>query len=201
MRLLGLGRPPSPATLDDAALLAASARGDSVAFAELSRRYFAPVYRFVWRMTNGHPDCEDIAQETFVKLWQNPAQVREALALKGWLMRVAANAVIDRSRKVKPQPLDDAPEVSDGRPDQEDAWARSVAAETVDAAIAALPERQKMALSLVHFEEMSNIEAAQAMATSVEAVESLLARGRRNLKAMLEPRWRELLDGLEDKAT
>lgn len=67
----------------DSALLDASARRDTAAFAEIVRRYHQPVYRLVWRMTGGHADSEDIAQEAFLKLWQNPAQVREAGALKG----------------------------------------------------------------------------------------------------------------------
>jgi len=50
-----------------------------------------------------------------------------------------------------------------------------------------------LALSLVYFENMSNIEAAAAMEISVEAIESLLARGRRALKADLKDRWRDLL--------
>jgi RNA polymerase sigma-70 factor (ECF subfamily) len=200
MRFLGLGR-PQPAQRDDGALLAASARGESGAFAEIVDRHFAAVYRFVWRMTNGHPDSEDIAQDAFVKLWQNPAQLREAAALKGWLMRVAANAVIDRSRRLKPQSLEEAPDVSDGRPSQEEHWAQGAAATAIDAEIARLPDRQKMALSLVYFEGMSNIEAAAAMETSVEAVESLLARARRGLKGSLEGRWRDLLDGLREAGT
>lgn len=198
MRFLGLGR---PVLRDDGALLAAAAKGDAKAYAEIVDRHFTAVYRFVWRMTNGHADSEDIAQDAFVKLWQNPAQVREAGALKGWLMRVAANAVIDRARKTKPQAMDDVPEVADIRPAQDEQWARTAAAETVDAAISHLPDRQKMALSLVYFEGLSNIETAAAMETTVEAVESLLARARRNLKASLQEGWRDVLDGLQDAGT
>ena len=84
----------------DANLLLASARRDSAAFAELVSRYYKPVYRMVWRMMNGNPETEDVAQEAFVKLWQNPAQIREAKALKGWLMRVASNLAIDRLRRI-----------------------------------------------------------------------------------------------------
>ena len=85
--------------MTDAGLLKAAAAGSHAAFAEIASRHYRPVYRLAWRMTNGAADAEDMAQEAFVKLWKNPSQVREAGALKGWLMRVAANAVIDRSRK------------------------------------------------------------------------------------------------------
>ena len=90
----------------DANLLLASARRDAAAFAELVSRYYKPVYRMVWRMMNGNIETEDVAQEAFVKLWQNPSQVREAKALKGWLMRVASNLAIDRLRRKPHTDLD-----------------------------------------------------------------------------------------------
>ena len=181
----------------DAELLAAAARRDKAAFAEIASRYYRPVYRLAWRMSGGHADSEDIAQEAFVKLWRDPGQLREAAALKGWLMRVAANGAIDRARRRRTTPLDETPEPSDTRPRADRALERQEAQRHIDTAIAALPERQRLALSLVHFEGLSNIEAAAAMELSVEAVESLLARARRGLKEKLSGHWRELLDGLD----
>ncbi len=180
----------------DAELLAAAARRDKAAFAEIAARYYRPVYRLAWRMTGGHADSEDIAQEVFVKLWRNPGQVREAMALKGWLMRVAANGAIDRARRRGAVALDEVPEPADAEPRADRGLERQEAQRHIDRAIAALPERQRLALSLVHFEGLSNIAAAAAMQASVEAVESLLARARRGLKEKLSGHWRELLDGL-----
>ena len=180
----------------DAELLAAAARRDRAAFAEIAGRYYRPVYRLAWRMTGGHADSEDIAQEAFVRLWRNPGQLREAAALKGWLMRVAANGAIDRARRRQAAALDDAPEPADERPPADRVLERREAQRHIDRAIAALPERQRLALSLVHFEGLTNIEAAAAMQASVDAVESLLARARRGLKERLSGEWRELLDGL-----
>ena len=186
---------------DDAGLLAASARRDTRAFAELVNRYYRPVYRLVWRMTSGHADSEDIAQEAFLKLWREPLQVREAAALKGWLMRVASNAVIDRSRRRINADLDAIAEVADPRADATQPLDRSQAAKAVDQRIAALPERQRLALSLVYFEGLSNIDAATVMETTVEAVESLLGRAKRSLRDSLASEWRELLDGLASPGT
>ncbi len=180
----------------DAELLAAAARRDKAAFAEIASRYYRPVYRLAWRMTGGHADSEDIAQEAFIRLWRDPGQVREAAALKGWLMRVAANGAIDRSRRRQATPLDEMPEPADARPRADRGLERQEAQRHVDRAIAALPERQRLALALVNFEGLSNIEAAAAMGTSVEAIESLLARARRGLKERFSGQWRELLDGL-----
>jgi RNA polymerase sigma-70 factor (ECF subfamily) len=123
--------------------------------------------------------------------------LREAAALKGWLMRVAANGAIDRARRPRTAPLDGTPDPADARPRADRGLERQEAQRLIDRAIAALPERQRLALSLVHFEGLTNIEAAAAMEASVEAVESLLARSRRALKEALSSRWRELLDGLD----
>ena len=182
--------------MTDAGLLEAVAGGSHAGFAEIVSRHFQPVYRLVWRMTNGAADAEDMAQEAFLKLWRNPSQLREAGALKGWLMRVAANAVIDRSRKPRAAVLDEVPEMADplARPDAP--LDRAEAARLVDRRIAELPERQRLALSLVYFEGLTNIEAASVLEVSVDAVESLLARARRSLKDSLAAEWRDLLGGL-----
>ena len=184
--------------MTDAGLLKAAAAGSHAAFAEIASRHYQPVYRLAWRMTNGAADAEDMAQEAFVKLWKNPSQVREAGALKGWLMRVAANAVIDRSRKPQSGALDDAPEVADPQARPDAPLDRAQAARLVDARIAELPERQRLALSLVYFEGLNNIEAAAVLEVSVDALESLLARARRGLKDSLSAEWRELLGGLAE---
>ena len=184
--------------MTDAGLLEAAAGGSHAAFAEIVTRHFQPVYRLVWRMTGGAADSEDIAQDAFVKLWKNPAQVREAAALKGWLMRVASNAVIDGSRRPKTAALDDAPEVADPQARADAPLDRAQAARLVDGQIAALPERQRLALSLVYFEGLSNIEAAAVMEVSVDALESLLARARRSLKESLSAGWRDLIGGLAE---
>lgn len=171
--------------ISDADLLLAASHQDQSAFAQLVERYYGIVHRVVWRTTNGHADAEDIAQEAFLRLWKNPGQVREAKALKGWLMRVASNLAMDRFRNKPLAELDAAAEVSDGRPNAEQNLARNWATKRVDAAIAELAERQRLALSLVHFEQLSNIEAADIMEISVDALESLLSRARRALKQHL----------------
>ncbi len=179
----------------DAELLAAVVAADTKAFAELLRRHHGLVFRVAWRMTGGR-EADDIAQETFIKLWRNPEQVRDGASLRSWLLRVASNAAIDRARRRKPQTLDDTNEISDGRANAEVALQQSAATAAVDRAMAALPDRQRLALTLVYFEGQSNIEAAAAMNATVEAVESLLSRARRTLKLSLSGEWQELLGSL-----
>jgi RNA polymerase sigma-70 factor (ECF subfamily) len=183
-------------TTSDAELLSAAARRDSACFAELVSRYYKPVYRVVWRMMNGNAETEDVAQEAFVKLWANPAQIREAKALKGWLMRVASNLAVDRLRRKQHADIEAVGEIADPRQRTDASLDGKVASRRVDQAIAQLPERQRLAVTLVYFEGMTNIAAAQVMEISVDAVESLLARGRRTLKEALADDWRGLLEEL-----
>lgn len=183
----------------DADLLAAAARRDAVAFGRLVSKYHALVYRVVWRMMNGSSEAEDVAQETFLKLWNNPAQVKEAGALKGWLMRVAHNLAMDWHRKRPLQNLADLAEPQDERPGAETELQRSWVGDRVDRAIADLPERQKLAITLVHFEFFPQSEAAAVMELSVDAFESLLARARRALKDQLNGDREELLAAVTEE--
>ena len=180
----------------DRVLLDASGRRVPQAFSVLVSRYYKDVYRVVWRLGRGHADTEDITQEAFMRLWSNPGQLREAAALKGWLMRVASNLLMDRFRKRPMEELEAAGEVADGAQGADEAHDVSMVSKTIDAAIASLPERQKLALTLVHFEQMTNIEAAANMEISVDAVESLLARARRSLKEKLASKGEVLLAAL-----
>lgn len=193
-----------PAGLDqatDADLLARASSREAAAFATLVDRHFPVVHRVVWRMMNGHVDAEDVAQEAFLKLWRDPTQVREGGALRGWLMRVATNMVTDRFRTKPMQSVDENFEVVDARATAEEQLDRSRAVAEIDAAVAALPERQKLALTLVHFEHMTNIAAAAIMEVSVDALESLLARARRSLKDHLAANKNALLATLSAERT
>lgn len=182
--------------MTDAGLLEAAAGGAQPAFAEIVTRHYQPVYRLAWRMAGDAAMAEDITQEAFIRLWRNPLQVREAAAVRGWLMRVAANAAIDRARKPRLAALELAPETADPQARPDAPLARAEASRLVDEALAELPDRQRQAVVLSYFEGLTNAEMADVMDVSVEAVESLLARARRFLKDRLAGQWRLLLDGL-----
>ena len=180
--------------LDDGELLAGCGHGDQQAFAALAARHYDVAYRVAWRMTAGHADTEDIVQDVFLKLWNDPAQIRETKALRGWILRAVSNRAIDRFRKTPHGTLDDVAEPT-AMPDRE--AERMGVANEVDRAIAALPERQRQALALVYFEGMGNIAAAEALGVSVDAIESLLGRAKRGLKAILAGKRAELMDDLD----
>jgi RNA polymerase sigma-70 factor, ECF subfamily len=181
----------------DAQLLRAAVRKDPAIFAALVKRHYPVVHRVVWRLANGHVDADDAAQEAFLRFWANPQQVREPAALRGWLVRVASNLVKDRGRRPVQAGMEMAELVSDPSPVASDQLARSEVAARIDLAIARLPDRQRLAITLVQFEQFPNTKAAEIMETSVDAFESLLARARKALKQDLSGEWRDMLSTIE----
>ena len=131
-------------------------------------------------------EAEDVAQETMLKAWrQAPRWTPGKARFDTWLHRVALNLCYDRLRRRREIPTDTPPD----RPDEGPAPDRGLlAAETgvrVTAALKRLPDRQREAIVLCHYQELSNIDAAALMEISVEALESLLSRGRRALRTAL----------------
>jgi len=181
----------------DASLLERVGKADRAAFSALMSRHYDAAYRVAYRMMGRAADCDDIVQDAFVKLWRNPGQIRQGQALRAWLMRVVSNLAIDRLRRKPMLNADEVPEpVSDQAAPDMAALRNSVSSE-VDAAIAGLPERQRMALIFVYYEGLSNREAASALELSVDALESLLARARRSLKKALSGQWQDLLADID----
>ena len=138
------------------------------------------------RMLGDAVEAEDVAQEAMLRAWrQAPKWAPGKAKFDTWLHRVALNLCYDRLRRRRETPMDAPPD----RPDDGPAPDRGLlAAETgarVDAALRRLPDRQREAIVLCHYQELTNIEAAALMKISVEALESLLSRGRRALRALL----------------
>ena len=146
------------------------------------------------RMLRDTAEAEDIAQETMLRLWRSGSGVELGPGgLRPWLRRVAANLCIDRIRASgRTIVTDEVPEVS-VEANQLTRLEDSELSERVGAALKALPDRQRQALTLFHYEGMSQIEIASMMGITDEAVESLLARARRALKSVLADDWRSLL--------
>jgi RNA polymerase sigma-70 factor, ECF subfamily len=183
----------------DVDLLAAATRRDAAAFGKLVAKYHDLVYRIVWRITNGNAEAEDIAQEAFLKLWNNPAQLREAGALKGWLARVAHNLAMDWFRRREVNFDAEHFEVEDQRPSAEDNLNRDWVTQRINTAVSKLPERQRQVITLVHFEQFSQTDAAHVMELSIDGLESLLARARRALKENLNVDRQDLLNSVQDR--
>jgi RNA polymerase sigma-70 factor (ECF subfamily) len=172
---------------DDAALAARVAAGDRAAYRTLVRRHAGGIHRYATRLVRDPADAEDVTQETFLRLWTKARDYDPVARLTTWLYRIAHNLAVDRLRaRGRLQALDN-PDVEPAPESQRqtELLESKQRAEALAAALDALPPRQASALALVHLQGMSGAEAAEVLGLSAEALESLLSRGRRGLKARL----------------
>lgn len=196
--------PPLNDTLDsDETLVQRAGRGDRRAAQVLVERHTDKIYAVCFRMLGSQHAAEDAAQETFLRLWRHAAKWKPAGAkFETWLYRVAMNLCLDQLRKRKREaPEEAAPEQVDHAARPDDAFLAGEKRFLIDEALAQLPDRQRMALTLCHYQELSNIEAAKVMDVSVDALESLLARGRRGLRDRLSPLRQALTGKMSDEPT
>lgn len=181
----------------DGSLLALCASGDLEAFAMLVDRHQAMVVAVANRMLNGAGDADDIAQEALLRLWRSSStlEMQNAAGAGPWLRRVVTNMCIDRLRSQgRLRPLDEIVGELAEPASQLAFMTRQETAANVERAIRNLPDRQRLALALFHFEELSLAVIAIRLEVTVDAVESLLARARRTLKRDLDSEWREFLE-------
>ncbi|HET6322421.1 MAG TPA: sigma-70 family RNA polymerase sigma factor [Hyphomicrobium sp.] len=179
---------------EDAALVAAAAKGDADAFRTLVDRHLSSVLAVARRMLRDDAEAEDVAQETLLRLWRSADGLDVgAMGLRPWLRRVVSNLCVDRMRSGKRLTVvEELPERAEAATQHTSLEAQD-ASRRVDVALKALPDRQRTALTLFHYEGLSQVEVGQIMGISDEAVESLLARARRSLKAALREELQELL--------
>ena len=172
----------------DEELMARIGDGDHAAYSVLVDRHLGRCVGFAHRMLGNRHDAEEIAQEAFLRVWKHaPIWRAEGAKFTTWLYRVVVNLGIDRKRRPVQAPLEAAGDPVDPVADVAGAAERVDQSQHVAAAMAALPESQRTALVLCYYEELSNAEAAMVMGTSVKAVESLLVRARRTLRARVAP--------------
>ena len=175
--------------ISDDALLQLYANGDQAAARQLTLRLAPRAYKQAYRMLGVQADAEDVAQEAMMRVWKIAPEWRSGDAkVMTWLYRVVANLCLDRLRKVQSTSLDAIDEPIDPSPSAADDMQSNARLDALQAALIALPERQRQALVLRHIEELANPEIADVMEISVEAVESLTSRGKRALTQILKGR-------------
>ena len=175
---------PAP---DDAELVGRVKTGDRSAYRELLRRHGPGIHRYAERLVRDPAEAEDVVQETFLRLWLRAKDYDPVARVTTWLFRITHNLAVDRLRKRGRSALTEDPDMEPGPisvnpPALLEGKQR---AEALTAALDTLPPRQASALSLVHLHGMTGAEAAAVLEVSEEALESLLSRGRRALKAQL----------------
>ena len=175
--------PPDDTDQDD---LRRSAAGDQLAFARIVERHLGPITAFAERMLCSHAEAEEVAQDVFLYAWLHAGQWKQQQArYTTWLHQVAISRCTDRLRQRREMVQDAMSELVDPQESSEQCLQQQAVAHRMKQALDTLPTRQRAAVILCHYQELSNIEAALALDVSVDALESLLARGRRSLRARL----------------
>ena len=172
----------------EADLIARAAAGDARAVQTLVNTHMPRVYALARRTLSQDQEAEDVTQEAFLRAWKALPDWEPRAKFSTWLHRVTLNLCRDRLRKKRETVMEEPPEMVDTalRPDQQ--LTRTQTNSVLQDAINQLPERQREAITLCSLQELSNIEAAEIMDISVEAIESLLSRARRGLRAALKTR-------------
>ncbi|WP_448192415.1 RNA polymerase sigma factor [Azospirillum sp. sgz301742] len=174
--------------LSDEALMAEVAAGSRPAFAVLSRRHLKRSLGLAQRIVGNAQDAEEVVQDAFLGVWRHADGWRgDGANFTTWLYRIVVNRGLDYRRRRGFAPLEEAEDLPAPAPDAYAVVAERQLAARVDTAIAALPDRQRAALSLCYYQDLTCAEAAAVLQVSVSAMESLLVRARRVLRAKLQP--------------
>ena len=174
------------AIAEDALLMRRAAQGDQSAWRKIVETHLPAMNGLAFRMSLQDAAAEDVTQEAFLRLWKVAPTWKPDAQISTWLYRVVRNLAIDAIRRRKTaaaEELEDDIQSSDPTPLQSLSINRGRA--QISEAIKQLPERQRAAIILVHFGECSGTQAAEELKVSIDALESLLARGRRRLRKIL----------------
>ena len=179
---------PGSGGATDEELIAQSRAGDAAAIAALVARHADAVYRIAFRLVGRKAEAEDIAQDVLMRMLGYRAGWLSSVSFRVWIRRAVYNRMVDVYRKHRPwqhSDLEAAAHLDDGSPGQDAELAARRKAAAVAAAVLALPLRQRMAVNLWFFEQMSLAEAGVVLKVSAGAVESLLHRAKAALKQEL----------------
>ncbi|MHC3127945.1 RNA polymerase sigma factor [Brevundimonas sp. GN22] len=171
----------------DEELLGRVAKGDPAAIQAMVARKLPRILNLAARLLGDPIEAEDVAQETMLRVWKQSAKWKPGQAkFDTWIYRVGLNLCYDRLRRRRETPVETFPEMVDDGPAPDRGLLAAETGARVQQVLMRLPQRQREAIVLCHYQELGNIEAAQLMGISVEALESLLSRARRTLRASLE---------------
>jgi len=185
--------PASETAASDDAMLVLFANGDRLAAQELTRRLGPRSYSLALRVLGNRAEAEDVTQEAMLRLWRIAPDWQPGVArVSTWLYRVTLNLCLDLKRKARSVNIDEVGEPVDPARSAPERIQDNARVDALQGALMQLSDRQRQAVVLRHIQELSNPEIAGIMGISVEAVESLTARGKRALAENLAGRRNEL---------
>jgi len=177
----------------DRVLIIAFADGDRKAAQQLTERLMPKIHAHAYYRLGNIADAEDVTQEAFLKLWKfAPKWKQDRAQVSTWLYRVVSNLCKDRYRRASLENLGNAQEPIDGTQSAPDKIDEQYRQKALYDAMSMLQENQRLAVQLRHIDELTNPQIAEIMELSVEAVESLTARGKRKLIEILQTHKPEL---------
>jgi RNA polymerase sigma-70 factor (ECF subfamily) len=172
--------PTTPSSDDDLPLVAAAAKGDSGAFAQLFHHYYPMIYAFAYRLSLNTGDAQDIAQETFIKAARSIGAFRGDASFKNWLYQIASNSHRDfHRRKLRETRVEDELAAAVETAQNADFGA-------VNEALGALSPDHRQAVVLVYYEGLNHAQAARVCGCAETTISWRLFLAKRKLKALLQ---------------
>lgn len=180
-----------PAARDpDQSLVARAAAGDARAFERLVERHGTYAYNLALRTLRDPAEAEDVTQEALIRAWRALPRFRQGARFRTWLYRIVVNCCYDRmpglKRELAALDPDDTPGLASGAPLGDASAERQELRAALQGAIEALPDAQRMLITLRHLQEMSYQEIAEATGMPLGTVKTGIFRARRSLRAVLE---------------
>lgn len=186
--------------------------GDAGALEILISRYLRPVYVFAYRFVGNAADAEDVAQETFLRVWKHFGQFDAARNFKTWAFSIAKNAALDLLKKKKPAAFSDfdnddggnaiADTIEDGHPLPSELFDRAGLAAALAAVVAKLPLKQRTVLFMRYTDGFSFREIGEILGEPLHTVKSRHHRAVIALKALLAPEAPKIaLNAYQDTGT
>jgi len=169
---------------EDELLLRQIQKGKHDAFAKLVNRHTKRFYSIAYRLVINKDDAEDIVQDAFLKLWDRPEMWNQSKQTKftTWFYKIIINLCVDHNKKKRAVNLSDDIELVDKQPGQDELINIEQKGAILDRFIQELPERQRLALNLCFYEELSNREAAEIVGVNIKALQSLIMRAKTTLR-------------------
>jgi RNA polymerase sigma-70 factor (ECF subfamily) len=199
------GNSPDGSTAEDRLLIARCKNGDRTAFDDLVRRYERKVYNFAYRLCGNYDEANDVASETFLRVYNALPNFRGDASFITWLFRIITNVYLDERKRQRARPHQSLEEIieleettvsrqiEDPSPTPAQRVEGRERAELLQAAIQSLPDYQRAMIAMYHSENRSYEEIAEILDLPIGTVKSRLNRARLSLREKLEP-LRELFN-------
>ena len=183
--------------ISDRDLVLAALAGDHGSFAALVERYVSPIYKFSYRYVRNGPDAEDIAQETFLRVWKNLKKFDQSKNFRTWLFAVAKNASLDFLKKKRTLSFSQISEEDDAVEavlapyiavaDTASAiFDQGIVKDHLDAALADLPPRYRNVMTMRYHDNLKFREIAERLHEPVDTVKSRHRRGLTLLRGIVD---------------